>query len=60
MRLWERICKDSQDFGGGFTRIQEKLGENSQGLARLWRVIAMICEDLQDFGRGFARIHEDS
>ena len=25
MRLWERICEDSQDFGRGFARIWEKI-----------------------------------
>ena len=35
LRLWERICKDSralgedlQDFGRGFARIRETLGED--------------------------------
>ena len=35
VRLWERICKDSRDFGRGFARIHETLGEickDSQGL----------------------------
>ena len=27
MRLWERFHKDSQDFGRGFARIHETLGE---------------------------------
>ena len=34
-RLWERIRKDSWDFGRGFARIRETLGEDSQGFARL-------------------------
>ena len=25
MRLWERICEDSQDFGKGFTMIHQDL-----------------------------------
>ena len=29
VRLWERIHKDSQDFGRGFMRICETLGEDS-------------------------------
>ena len=43
-----RICGDLQDFGRGFMRICETLGEDSQG-----------CEDLPriHFGRGFVRIH---
>ena len=28
-RLWERIRKDLQDFGRGFARIHETLGEDS-------------------------------
>ena len=55
MRLWERIRKDSQDFGRGFARIRETLGEDSQGFARLWE---RIRKDSRDLGRGFARIHE--
>ena len=49
------ICKDSQDFGRGFARICETLGEDSQGFTRLWE---RICKDWQDFGRGFTRICE--
>ena len=49
VRLWERICKDLQDFGRGFTRIRETLGENLQGLGRLWE---RICQGLWE------RIHE--
>ena len=46
MRLWERICEDSQDFGRGFVRT---LGfrDFRRGFVRLWE---RICEDLQDFG----------
>ena len=43
MRLWERICEDSQDFGRGFVVIRgnsQTLGEDSWGF--------------KDFGRGFA------
>ena len=32
MRLWERICKDLQDFGRGFVGIHETLGEDFQDL----------------------------
>ena len=39
MRLWERIGGNSQDFGRGFARICETLGEDSQGFVR-------ICETL--------------
>ena len=43
MRLWERICEDSSDFGRGgfaslwsrFMRIHETLGEDSQGFVRI-------------------------
>ena len=60
MRLWERIHEDLQDFGRGFARIHETLGEDLQGFMRLWETLG---EDLQDFGRGFARlwkrIHKD-
>ena len=55
MGLWERICKDLRDFGRGFTRIRETLGEDSQGFVRLWE---RIREDSRDFGRGFARLWE--
>ena len=44
-RLWERICKDSRDFGRGFTRICE-----------IWERILKDLQGLRDFGRGFARI----
>ena len=58
IKLWERICKDSQDFGRIFARICETLGEDSQGFVRLWESIhkdshwERIHEDL----KGFARI----
>ena len=39
LRLWERICKDLQDFGRGFTRICETLGEDLQVFMRLWESI---------------------
>ena len=61
MRLWERnhdtLEEDLQDFGRGFARICETLGENSQGFARLWESIhkdshwERIHEDLQGFAR---------
>ena len=38
-RLWERIRKDSRDFGRGFARIRKTLGEDSQGFMRLWERI---------------------
>ena len=34
MRLWERIREDLRDFGRGFARIHETLGEDSQGFTR--------------------------
>ena len=55
MRLWERICKISRDFGRGFTSIHETLEEVSQVFVRIWE---RIHKELQDFGRGFARIHD--
>ena len=48
-----------RDFGRGFARIYETLGENLQKFVSLRdriRDFARIHEDLQDFGRGFARI----
>ena len=42
VKLWERICKDSQDFGRGFG---ETLGEDLQGFERLW---GRICETLRE------------
>ena len=56
-RLWER-----QDFGRGFARICETLGQDLQGFVRLWKKIRdskTLGEDLSDFGRGLARITED-
>ena len=44
MRLWEKIRKDSRDFGRGFARIRKTF---AIGLG----------EDSRDFGRG---IHKDS
>ena len=71
-RLWERICKDSQDFGEickildrGFARICDTLGEDLQGFMRLWE---RICKDLEglheialgeDSARLWERIHKD-
>ena len=50
-RLWERICKDSQDFGRGFARIRKTLG----GFARIWkdlegfmRLLERICKTLRE------------
>ena len=57
MRLWERICQDSQDFGKGFMRICKTLGEDLWGFVRLWE---RIHKDLQDFGRGLMGIHKDA
>ena len=48
MRLWERIHKYSQDFGRGFARNCETLGEDLLGFPRLWE---RICKDLQGFVR---------
>ena len=31
MKLWERICEDSRDFGRGFVGIHKTLGEDLQG-----------------------------
>ena len=31
MRLWERICKDLQDFGGGFVGIHEDSRDFERG-----------------------------
>ena len=60
VRLWERICKDSetlgedlQEFGIGFARIQETLGEDSQGFAKIHETLG---EDLQGFMRLWERI----
>ena len=38
-----RIRKDSRDFGRGFARIRETLGEDLQGFVRIWE---RICKDL--------------
>ena len=50
VNLWERILKDSQDFGRGFARITEDL----EGFVKT------LGEDLQvfvrEFGRVFARL----
>ena len=51
------------DFGRGFARIRETLGEDLQGFTRLWE---MICKDFvrlckeRDFGEDLqgVRIHE--
>ena len=59
-----------RDFGRGFARIHETLGEDSQGFATLgedftrireiWERIWERIRKTLDFGRGFARIREDS
>ena len=65
------ICEDLRDFGRGFTRIHETLGEDlwgfmrllericwgfvRQGFARLWE---RICDTLGEDSWGFARICE--
>ena len=58
-RGFARICEAlGEDSRQGFARIHETLGEDSQGLARLWE---RIRKDLQDFGRdlqGFMRLWE--
>ena len=54
MRLWGRICEDLRDFGRGFERICETLGEDSQDFARenslgvmsLWERIRKDCKTL--------------
>ena len=44
MRLWDR---DSQDFGRGFMRICETLGQDLWGFTRLWdRICETSVEDL--------------
>ena len=39
MRLWERICEDSQGFTKLWVRICETLGKDLQGFTRLWERI---------------------
>ena len=51
------------DFGRGFARICETLGEDLQGFVRLWdrfaRIQVRLCKDSQgSLGQGFARIRE--
>ena len=57
-RLWERICKDLQDFGRGFARICETLGEDLQEFAGF--IHGTLGENLLGFIRLWERIHEDS
>ena len=41
------ILEDLQDFGRGFTRIHETLGEDLLGFMRLWeRICETLGEDL--------------
>ena len=54
-----------RDFGRGFARIHETLGEDSKKFMSLWdrirdfeRGFAKIRKDSRDFGRGFARIRK--
>ena len=56
MGFWERICKDWQDFGRGFARIRDTLGEDLQGFVRIYKTLG---EDSQGFMRHWERIHED-
>ena len=58
------INKDLRDFGRGFTRIRETLGDDSQdfgrGFARIRaRLLEGICKDLQDFVKLWERIHKE-
>ena len=60
-----------QDFGRGFARICETLGQDLQGFVRLWkkihkdiqgfaRIRESLGEDLQGFARLWERIRKDS
>ena len=66
MKLWVRICEDSQDFGRGFApgfvrlwgRICKTLVEDLQEFMRLWeRIRKTLGVDLQGFARLWERIH---
>ena len=46
MRLWERNRKDLLDFGRGFAKISETLGEDSQDLQGFTSLWERICKDL--------------
>ena len=48
------INKDLRDFGRGFTRIRETLGEDSQGFVGLWERFARIHKTLEEDLQGFA------
>ena len=60
----DSICKDLLDFGRGFARICETLGEDSQGFVRLWErkqgFARLWDKDLQGFMRLWERICKDS
>ena len=59
--LPKSIRKDSRDFGRGFARIRETLGEDSRGFVRIVGLWERIRGDSRDFGRdlqGFARLWE--
>ena len=49
MSLWERNRKDLLDFGRGFARICESLGEDSQGFGEtLEEDLERICKTLEE------------
>ena len=60
--IWERIHKDSRDFGRGFVGIHETLGEDLWGFARIHGRLCeniheeWICWDLWGFMRLWERI----
>ena len=61
MRLWGRICEDSQDFGRGFERICETLGEDSQDFGgESVRSHESLGEDSQGIVKLWERICRDS
>ena len=64
-----RIWKDLQDFGRGFARFHDTLGEDLHIFMRLWerihkyslefgRGLARICKTLLKYSQGFVRIWE--
>ena len=60
MRLWE-ICEDLRDFGRGFERICETLGEDSQDFGgESVRSHESLGEDSQGIVKLWERICRDS
>ena len=57
-----RLGEDSRDFGRGFMRICDTLGEDLQGFARdFGRGLTRICDTLGEDSLGFKRLlGEDS